>query len=602
MQALMLAAGMGRRLGKYTNNHTKCMVPVCGVTLIERAISALKAAGIDKLIMVVGYQADSLVEFIAEHAQGMTVEYVYNYDYATTNNIYSLYLARDYLVQDDTLLVESDLVYEPEMIRRVVEYPASDVAALSSYRHWMHGTVTKLDADGNITQFIPGSDFRYSDTAEYYKTINIYKFSKEFSQCRYLPFLEAHIRAYGVNQYYEMVLKVLATVSNAQLKGCVVDDIPWYEIDDAQDLNIADTIFSEPTEKLRKMEYRFGGYWRFDNLKDFCYLVNPYFPPQEMLEQYRFFFPTLISQYPSGLNVQNLLAAKMFRLNEQYMLVGNGAAELINTLGHCMTGSVGYMEPVFHEYVRCFPACQMTPIQSIDRDFRFDLPALLHAAETLDAVVIVNPDNPSGAFLQKEDLFAVLDACKAHSTRCIVDESFVDFAETEQRFTLLSDEVLEAYPSLIVIKSISKSYGVPGIRLGILATADAELCKTVRAQMPIWNINSFAEFFLQNYELYASQYALACDRIAEQRASLAAALRDIPALTVYPSQANYIMCKLTGGMTSTELAQRLLSRYNLLIKDLSPKDGFDHGSYIRVAVKNELDNRLLLSALQDLLC
>lgn len=601
MQALMLAAGMGKRLGKYTSNQTKCMVSVCGMTLIERAILALRAANITKLIMVVGYRADTLVSFLNEHSHGMEIEYVYNHDYATTNNIYSLYLAREYLTQDDTILLESDLIYDPEMVQRIVSFPYDNVAAIAPYMHWMHGTVTKIDATGTITQFIPGSEFLYSEISEYYKTINIYKFSKEFSQSQYIPFLEAYIRAYGVNQYYELVLKVLSSISNAALKGCVFNDIPWYEIDDAQDLDIANVIFAEPSEKLKKLEHRFGGYWRLDNMKDFCYLVNPYFPPQEMMDQYRYFFDTLLSQYPSGMNVQRLLAAKMFNMNEEYLLVGNGAAELINTFGRFFKGRMGVVEPTFNEYIRCFSNCEIIRIRGSETDFRFSVPVLLDAVRTLDAIAIINPDNPSGAFLKKDELMQILDECNKYDTICIVDESFIDFAEKDLRYTLLSDDILERYPTIIVVKSISKSYGVPGIRLGVMATANVELLKTIRSEMAIWNINSFAEFFLQNFELYSAQYAKACNEIAFQRKRLIEHMSKLPSIKPYESQANYVMCELVGETTATILAEQLLSKYNILIKDLSGKAGFDNSNYIRVAVKTEAENDMLVRAMAEIL-
>ena len=99
MQALMLAAGMGRRLGRYTEAMTKCMISVGGRTLLERTVDALKKAGIQKFVMVVGWEADKLVEFVKNNIHDMECEFVYNYDYATTNNIYSLWLAREYLLR-----------------------------------------------------------------------------------------------------------------------------------------------------------------------------------------------------------------------------------------------------------------------------------------------------------------------------------------------------------------------------------------------------------------------------------------------------------------------------------------------------------------------
>lgn len=117
----MLAAGMGRRMGKYTENYTKCMVEVANESLLERAVDAIKSAGIDKLIMVVGYEADRLIEFISSKHFSIEIEYVYNYEYAATNNIYSLYLAKDYLKRDDTILLESDLIFDKNIIKNVVD-------------------------------------------------------------------------------------------------------------------------------------------------------------------------------------------------------------------------------------------------------------------------------------------------------------------------------------------------------------------------------------------------------------------------------------------------------------------------------------------------
>lgn len=97
--------------------------------------------------------------------------------------------------------------------------------------------------------------------------------------------------------------------------------------------------------------------------------------------------------------------------------------------------------------------------------------------------------------MKKEDTIKLLDTCKEHGTFCIFDESFIDFAESQQRYTLLTNQILEKYPNLIVMKSISKSYGVPGIRLGVLATSNTEILMKMKELMPIWNINSFAEYF-----------------------------------------------------------------------------------------------------------
>ena len=601
MQALMLAAGMGKRLGAYTNNQTKCMVRVGGKTLLEHAADALREAGIKKFVLVVGYEGEKLMEFAREKLADFELEFVVNEDYATTNNIYSLYLARDKLTADDTILLESDLIYEPRLIRELVKAEAPNMVAVAKYEHWMDGTVTLVDENGLIREFIEKKDFSFASADRYYKTVNVYKFSREFSADQYEPFLSAYIRAYGENQYYEMVLKALAHLPFAGLRAFDMGSIKWYEIDDVQDLDIANTLFAAEEDRLHAYELHFGGYWRYGNLKDFCYLVNPYFPPKKMLDQMMYFYPTLLTEYPSGMRVQKLLAGKMFGVKEEYLLVGNGAAELINTLGRTMSGKTALSIPAFNEYIRCFPDCEIVPLDSAQSDYRFDMEQLRKAAAACDNLILINPDNPSGAFLQKEEVLELAETCAAHGTKLVVDESFVDFAEPELRFTLLDNAALEKYPNLLVMKSISKSYGVPGLRLGVCACADTAWVERLRALLPVWNINSFAEYFFQIYGLYASQYEAACDEIVRQREKMAERLAAFPFLRPYPSQANYILCAVEG-MNSKELASTLLRDDDILIKDLSAKNGFDGKNFIRVAVRDEADNDALYRALAKIKC
>ena len=600
MQALMLAAGMGRRMGKYTEAMPKCMIPVGGRTLLERAVEAVKEAGIHKFVMVVGWECDKLMDYIRNNISGMEFQFIYNNDYATTNNIYSLFLARKELASDDTILLESDLVYDRRLIREIVECPDENLVAVAKYEQWMDGTVTTLDKSGNIHNFIEKKDFNFQNVSDYYKTVNIYKFSKEFSQQQYIAFLEAYIKAYGKNQYYELVLKALAHLSNAQLKAFILQNVNWYEIDDVQDLDIASTIFAAKDEILSAYEFHFGGYWRFPGLKDFCYLVNPYFPPKKMFDQMKFFYESLLTQYPSGMSTQKLIAGKMFSLEEDYLLVGNGAAELINTLGTFLKGKMAISVPAFNEYVRCFRNCEIISIPGIENDFQLNEKYFCNIAGQVDILAIVNPDNPSGSFLPIESLMKILDACKEHRTICIVDESFIDFAERSARYSLLSNEFLEKYPQMIVLKSISKSYGVPGLRLGILASSDRNFVRALRQNLPIWNINAFAEYFLQIFSLYEASYWTACDKIAEQRTLFEHKLSEISFLRVYPSQANYIMCAVTHKYTAKYLATHLISEHKILIKDLSEKNGFYGRQFIRLAVKDESENELLYQALKNL--
>ncbi len=600
MQALMLAAGMGKRLGKYTDDNTKCMVKVAGKRLIDYAVEAIIEAKINKCVLVVGYKAENLMRYIEEKYAGAPVEFVflYNREYATTNNIYSFYLARDELVKDDTVLLESDLIFDKSLIRRVCECPDENLAVVAKYESWMDGTVVTCDESGKITQFIEKTDMNYAMLSQYYKTVNVYKLSKKFSQSVYLPFLRAYMQAYGKNCYYEAVLKVVAHLSLSELKAYFVGDLPWYEIDNAADLDIANVLFSKK-DSYDLLISKFGGYWRYPKLLDFCYLVNPYFPPKKFTEKLNAEFASLLTAYPSGLDVQNMNAESVFGVEHSRILVGNGAAELINALGAVCRGKFAVSLPTFNEYVRCFRHAEIVPVDNSGRDYQFDLNALYAAAETADWLCVVSPDNPSGCLLSKKEILALADRCESCGTQLVVDESFIDFADADKKYTLFDDEILDRYKNLTVIRSISKSYGVPGLRLGVLASGNDALIAAVRREMQIWNINSFAEYFLQIFNLYAKSYARACERVAAERRRFTAALETL-GVKVYPSQANFVMIDL-NEVDSHKFCVKMLNKHNILIKDLSSKNYFIGKNFIRVAIRDEKDNDIFLAAMKDVL-
>ena len=241
MQAIILAAGMGKRLGELTKDNTKCMIEVCGIRLIDRMLSQLAGLDLKRVILVVGYQADNLMSHIGHRYDGrLRIEYVMNPIYDRTNNIYSLALAKQQLQEDDTLLLESDLVFEDRMLKLLVGNPYPNLALVAKYETWMDGTMVRIDSENNIVSFVPKKAFRYSDVPFYYKTCNMYKFSKEFSRNQYVPFLEAYSKAMGNNEYYEQVLRVITALDKSALRALPITDEKWYEIDDIQDRDIAE--------------------------------------------------------------------------------------------------------------------------------------------------------------------------------------------------------------------------------------------------------------------------------------------------------------------------------------------------------------------------
>ncbi len=607
MQAVILAAGMGKRLGRYTKEATKCMVPVNGKTLIEYTIESLASNKVNRLVVVVGYKGQVLRDFIGEkfnlsNLNGMKIEYIENPVYDKTNNIYSLFLARSEMEKDDTLLLESDIIFNPSLITRLIESPEKNLAVVSPFEPWMDGTCTLLDENNNITGMLDKAHFNWEDTGNYYKTVNIYKFSADFSKRYYVPFLEAYQKAFGKNEYYEQVLKVLSFLSASTLKGLVVKGDEWYEIDDPADLAIAENRFARGKEKLSLLQKRYGGYWRFPQMKDFCYLVNPYFPPEKMVSELTASFKMLLTQYPSGAAQESLLASKIFNVLPEHIVVGNGAAELISSLGGMLSGKVAVPYPTFNEYPERFSNATVVPVPVDTNTFAYTVKDIIKTAEKeqVQAVLLINPDNPSGNFISRKDVLTLCASLRKQNATLVFDESFIDFAEKNKRYTLLSEDILADNPNLVVIKSISKSYGVPGLRLGVLATVNSDYAMKIRRTNAIWNINSFAEYFLQIYDKYSKSYASSCNAIATERSRFCSELAKIKNITVFPSEANFVLCRLEGKVKAEKLTVNLLEKYNIFIKDLSSKKCFEDGRYIRLAVRNEADNNLLLDALKVL--
>lgn len=602
MQAIILAAGLGRRLGTYTKDNTKCMVKVNGIRLIDRLISQLNRLNLNRIIIVTGYKGTGLRNHIERLNSQIPIEFINNDVYDKTNNIYSLSLTRNHLKNDDTLLIESDLIVDDTVFNLILDSPHPNVALVDKYQTWMDGTMVRIEEDHNIVNFIPKKAFKYSDTQFYYKTVNIYKFSKEFSKHHYLPFLDAYLKVLGNNEYYEQVLRVITLIDNCNIKALPLTGQKWYEIDDVQDLRIAETIFAKGSERLKRIQEGYGGYWRYPFLIDFCYLVNPYFPKKKMVEEMSANFETLLRNYPSGMGVNSMLASKYFGISQDYVCVGNGAAELIKSLMSKLSGKIGCIFPTFEEY----PNRKLEDIISYEPtndDFKYTVQDLISffSEHIIDNLILINPDNPSGNFVPVKDVLRLYNWCKDNKIRLIVDESFVDFTDDFENNSLLKDDIIESHSELVVVKSISKSYGVPGLRLGILASGDKELITIIKKDVAIWNINSFAEFYMQIFNKYEKDYKQSCEKFINERNRFYVELSGVRNLRVVTSQANYFLCEVTK-MKAKTLTERLLTEFNILIKDCTSKKGFhDRGEYIRIAIRDKKDNDQIVASLKNIL-
>lgn len=603
MQALILAAGMGKRLKSLTADNTKCMVEVNGVALVERTLTQLDELNLSRIVLVIGYKGRKVIDFVKNLEVNTPIEFIENPVYDKTNNIYSLALAKDILLEDDTLLLESDLIFERDVLRALVEDPRPTLALVDRYESWMDGTVVKVDDDDDVIAFVPGNKLVFDDVAQYYKTVNVYKFSRDFSRTRYVPFLEAYTQALGTNEYYEQVLRVITMLDDSEMKAKRLNGQIWYEIDDLQDLDIAESMFARSDgEKLALLQDRHGGYWRYPKLIDFCYFINPYYPPRRMVSEMKESFEKLLTQYPSGMRVNTLLAAKNYGIRQERILVGNGATELIKVLMGALTGAVGFVHPAFEEYPNRHNPIKPVMYVPDNDDFSYTVDDVMEYFEGrgLEALVIVNPGNPSGSYLRRCDVERLAQWCEDRGIRLVYDESFIDFSD-EQDPSLLNDGALGRYPSLVVIKSISSSHGVPGVRLGVLASSDRALIELLKGNLPAWNINSLGEFYLQIAEKYKNDYARALERLRAGRTRLVEALSENPHLRVVPSQANYVLIEVLGDVGATELTRRLLCESSVFVKDLSEEIKFGSRQYIRIVVRSDADNDAFVKAVAALL-
>lgn len=600
MQAIILAAGMGKRLKELTQDRTKCMVQVNGVALIDRMLHQIESRHLSRIVIVVGYEGEKLMEYIDTLGIRTPIVYVQNPIYDKTNNIYSLALAKDYLCQDDTLLFESDLIFEDAVIDQLLDDHRETLALVDKYESWMDGTCVKLGPDDSIASFVPSKNFRFEEAHEYYKTVNIYKFGRHFSRTHYVPFLEAYSKALGNNEYYEQVLRVIAMLDDPEIRAKRLNGQLWYEIDDIQDLDIASSMFAQdPDLRVSLMQGRYGGYWRYPQLLDFCYLVNPYFPPQRLIDEIQANFTSLLTQYPSGMRVNALLAARNFAVHQQNILVGNGAAELIKALMARLEGATGFIRPTFEEYPNRYQDRPNVCFTPAGPDFRYTADDLMafFGPQDIDNLVLINPDNPTGSYIPAPDVLRLADWAQEKGIRLILDESFADFAD-EADNTFIRQDLLDRYRGLYVVKSISKSYGVPGLRLGVLASGDQDLIAALKKDVAIWNINSFAEFYMQIEGKYKKDYARSLELIRAERTRFRRELEKLPNLRVIPSQANYLMVELLGGLSARAITRELLVNRCILVKDLSPKLGGQQ--YLRLAVRDTRDNDRLLEALRPL--
>ncbi len=595
MQAIILAAGMGKRLGELTQNNTKCMVKVNGVTLIDRMLHQIERQNLSRIVIVVGYEGQKLIDYIATLDIRTPISYINNPIYDKTNNIYSLALAKDCLMEEDTLLFESDLIFEDAVLDALIKDPRETLALVDKYESWMDGTCVKLNEDDTIGAFVPGKKFKFDEIRDYYKTVNIYKFSKEFSKLYYVPFLDAYQKALGLNEYYEQVLRVITMLDAPVIKAKRLNGQRWYEIDDIQDLDIAESIFTpDEDERIRLLKIRRGGYWRYPKILDFCSLINHFFPPKRMKDEIRANFDTLLTDSPSDIRIDRLLVSKNFGIHLDNIVVGNEIDSLACDLMKYLDGKSGVVNKSADELPAWIDRENIESFIPSDKDGLYTANDIMDrfSDKGIKNLILVNPDH-SGNYIEKKELNDLIGWCRDKEMRIIVDESLVDFLDEEA--SLIDQKLIDENDHLYVLKSISSSRGVLGLRLGILVSGDKDGIESIAADMADLRIDSFGEFYLQIEEKYKKDYAAAITALKDERKRFCEKLSQVKGIEALLPQADYIVLRLGDGISQRELNNRLFIKHNILVKDLSS----DNGIFLRLTVRSREDNDIFINALNE---
>jgi histidinol-phosphate/aromatic aminotransferase/cobyric acid decarboxylase-like protein/choline kinase len=552
--ACVLAAGLGSRLKSLTRHNTKCMVEVGGVRLISHLLHLIDRAGFDETIVVVGHGAASLKQHIRSLAPSdLTVHFVENRDFANTNNIYSLHLAlqacqdRDFA---EIAVFESDVYVAPATAQAYLTSPrAVDSALVSPYEYWMEGTAVTVKANGRIEAFISKNDISRYSYSELYKTVNWYRFSRRYMCDRYMPFLNAYLSVKGKNSYYEDVLRTISPHVTDELTGYQIPASEWVEIDDEEDLRRAEIIASKATsKKVSLLAGQFGGYWKHSDLTDLTLLENPCFPPPGLMLELSRCFDRAVRGYSSKQSIIAGIAAKTLKVESKNLVVGNGASELFTVLFAADSRRCVIVPPHFLDFERLLGRGRL---RLLDRTFPHDRLAAVYRGwlgRADENLIIVNPNNPTGEMLDRAFIVDLLDRALSKNRRVVVDESFMDFSG-DPAASLLTQEVIDRYPNLVVVKSLGKSHGVGGIRLGLLASSDMALLALLREKLPIWNVSSIAEVYLDLLPKYMDNFNSSMETIRQERCDLLSHVRE-RGIFAARSSANFLLLPLRPGKGS----------------------------------------------------
>lgn len=594
--AIILAAGKGDRLYPLTNTQPKPMTRVGGRSIIARLVAQLVEVGVSKVVVVTGHLGDQLRSSLTVAFPDLDLHFIHNDEYWRTNNIYSLWLAREHF-EDDFLLLESDVVCGIDALRVLVDRRAGSSACLVSPKaFFMDGACVKITGyPPHVTA--PEQILDSQVGPEHYKTVNFYRIASDFASGWLVDYLKERVERGELSGYYETAFAEAINAEIVAFEAVLIPQGGWFEVDNLNDLDIAEFAVMAPSGRNEHLRSRHGGYWRYP-ITDHCLLYNLYYPPKKLLSHLGARLEHLLREYPSSQKPIARHLSQYYGLGEETVAVANGVSEFIPIVLDQVTAPVLIPTPSFNEYETVVPDGLLVRVPLHEADgFRVDPDHMLAEAKRTSAghIILISPNNPTGAAVPARDIERIVEGAHELGCRVVLDESFVDFQAEGRQASFLGR--LATHPNLTILFSLSKSHGIGGIRIGLMASADASEIKRVRERLPIWNVNAFAEEYLRMFSAYRREYSASCAAVREETDRLRSALSEVDGITAYPSDSNFVFCKLQDGAgTAAELTSQLLSEFGIFIKDCSGKSMPQAERFFRVASRGARDNFRLTRA------
>lgn len=589
LHAIILAAGKGERLSPLTERTNKVLIEVGGRALIDHMVESLAAAGVAAITIVSGHCAGQIESHVGDRIGNVPIRYVHNSDFGSTNNVVSLAIGLEPLpLGTPLLLIEGDLLLDPALIRRVVESGDIDAALVQPFRPGLDGTLAQVE-DGAIAGLIMGQALAgLPDRSRYAKTVNVTRLRADTLDRIVRPALAAWIARGGTGDYYEAVFAALLADGSLQLDAVEVGDEAWAEIDDAQDLERARYLFASGGRRAM-LDCAYGGYWNFPVL-DYAYPRNMYFPTPAIEAELAALLPSLIGRYGSSQRILDEKLARYLECPADEVVLLNGLSQIYPWLERVYGGLDALIPaPCFGEYVRVWPDAA-----TYSDERAIDIAELQAAAEGASLIVIVNPNNPTGTAIPSAEIVTL--AVEKPGRTIIVDESFADFSDQSSLVEACSG-VLP--PNLLLLKSLGKSLGAAGLRLGYVRSRNLEIVGRIRDTLPVWNSNAIAEAFLEILPKHRRAIAQSLIRSREDRAAMIAALSTLPLVAeVRPSEANFLLVRLDIASSDLSgLLNRLVDCHGIYVKDVSARI-VPPGAWVRLTVRTPADNKRLYAALE----